>query len=376
MKIGILGGGQLGRMMFQETIGLDLDVSFLDQNREFPVGKIANHFVEGDFTNYEDVMRFGADKDVISIEIEKVNIQALHDLQEQGKIVHPRPAALSIIQNKGLQKAFYEEHHMATSPFQLFEDKTAVLSALQDGKISIPFVQKSRKDGYDGKGVHVVRTEEDLKGLMDVACLVEPCVDIVKELAVIACRNASGEVRTYDVVEMVFDQEANLVKYLKAPAEIDAKHADICKKMATALIEQFDICGLLAVEFFLNTDQEILINEVAPRPHNSGHHTINSAICSQFENHIRAIANLPLGSTIPYRKAAMINILGEPNHSGKRKYLGLKEVLALEDVHIHMYGKSITKPKRKMGHINVMGDTFEEIEEKIAIIEDHFKIIS
>ncbi len=376
IKIGILGGGQLGRMMFQETIGLDLDIQFLDDNRHFPVGRIAHQFTEGDFTNYDDVMAFAQKVDILSIEIEKVNLDALFELEKQGKKIHPNPRALEIIQDKAIQKQFYKDHHLPTSDFIVLKDKADVLEALDAGSISYPFVQKARKDGYDGKGVAVIRGQMDHDKLLDTPCLVEPCVDIEKELAVIACKNERGDIVSYEVVEMVFDPEANLVKYLFSPAEVKVAYAQKCRSIAEELIQKFDISGLLAVEFFLDTSGNILINEVAPRPHNSGHHTLDAAICSQFENHIRAIANLPLGSTKQYKMGAMVNVLGEDGFQGYTIYIGMEDILKMEDVHIHMYGKAITKPKRKMGHINILGDNRKEIEEKIAIIDQYFKVIA
>lgn len=376
IKIGILGGGQLGRMMFQETIGLDLDIHFMDDNRHFPVGRIAHKFHEGDFTKYEDVMAFAKRVDILSIEIEKVNLQALFDLEKEGKKIHPSPRALEIIQDKAIQKQFYKDNEFPTSDFLLFDDKEAVLKGLEANEIQYPFVQKARKDGYDGKGVAVIRSAVDQDKLLDTPCIVEPCVEIEKELAVIACKNERGDIISYEVVEMVFDQEANLVKYLFSPAEILETDAKKCKEIAEALIQKFDISGLLAVEFFLDKEGEILINEVAPRPHNSGHHTLDASICSQFENHIRAVANLPLGSPKQYKMGAMVNVLGENGFQGYTIYIGMEDILKMEDVHIHMYGKEITKPKRKMGHINILGDNRQEIEEKIAIIDQYFKVIA
>ncbi len=376
MKIGILGGGQLGRMMFQETIGLDLDIHFLDRSRHFPVGKIAQHFFEGDFTNYDDVLQFGLDKDVITIEIERVNVDALEELEQQGKIVHPSPKALRIIQDKGLQKEFYTKNNLPTSDYTIYENAEAVVKAVKAGELSIPFVQKARKDGYDGKGVFVVKHENDLTHLLNGPCLVEELVEIEKELAVIACRNTKNEIVTYDVVEMVFDPEANLVKFLFAPAEISSDIELQCKILAKTLIEKFEISGLLAVEFFLTKAGQVLINEVAPRPHNSGHHTIDASVCSQFENHIRGVAGFPLGNTELYKKGAMVNILGEEGFTGNAKYLGLEDILSLSNVHVHMYGKEITKPKRKMGHINVLGQDRQEIEDKIDKINQFFKVIA
>ena len=376
MKIGILGGGQLGRMMFQETIGLDLDLSFLDRSVSFPVGKIASQFVEGDFTKFEDVMAFGADKDVITIEIEKVNVEALEQLEEMGKKVHPTPSALRIIQDKGLQKEFYKENDFPTSDFTTYENEKAIIRAVQSGKLKFPFVQKTRKDGYDGKGVFLVRRHEDLAYLLPGGALVEPLVAIEKELAVIACRNEKEDIVTYDVVEMVFDEEANLVKFLFAPANVKEEVADTCRNIAKSLIKKLNICGLLAVEFFLTKSGEVLINEVAPRPHNSGHHTINASICSQFENHIRGVSDLPLGNTGMYKAGAMVNILGEEGFNGRAKYLGLEDVLQISDVHVHLYGKEVTKPKRKMGHINVLGNSRKDIEDKIEMIDKYFKVIA
>ena len=376
IKIGILGGGQLGRMMFQETIGLDLDIRFLDHNRKFPVGRIAHQFEEGDFTKYADVMAFAKKVDVLTIEIEKVNLEALYDLEKQGKKIHPRPAALEIIQDKGIQKQFYVDHGIPTSPFTLYAGIEELENAIANRELAYPFVQKARKDGYDGKGVAVIRSADDLEKLLPGPCLTEPCVDIEKELAVIACRNERGDIVTYEVVEMVFDQEANLVKYLFSPAEINASIANKCREIAHDLIVKFDISGLLAVEFFLDKSGKILVNEVAPRPHNSGHHTLNASVCSQFENHIRAVANLPLGATKQYKMGAMVNVLGESGFQGDRIYMGMEDVLCMEDVHIHMYGKEITKPKRKMGHINVLGDSRKEIEQKIDIIDQYFKVIA
>ncbi len=376
MKIGVLGGGQLGRMIFQEIIGLDLDISFLDLRRSFPVGKIAHDFVEGDFTNYDDVIAFGSDKDVITIEIEKVNIEALEKLEEMGKKVHPSPKSLRVIQDKGLQKQFYVDNDFPTSTFDLFQSAEEVKDAVKKGDINLPFVQKARKDGYDGKGVFIVKNSTDLHYLLEGPCLIEPLVDISKELAVIACRNENGAVVTYDVVEMVFDQEANLVKFLFAPAEVTNEVELKCKQIATRLIKELKISGLLAVEFFLTKQGKILINEVAPRPHNSGHHTLDASICSQFENHIRGVIGFPLGETGMYKNGAMINVLGEDGFTGPAKYLGLEDVLSLSDVHVHLYGKSITKPKRKMGHINVLGNSKSEIEEKIDRINKFFKVIT
>lgn len=375
-KIGILGGGQLGRMMFQAAIGLNLDLHFMDKNEDTPVGSIACQFSSGDFTNYDDVMTFSKDKDIIGIEIEKVNLQALYDLERMGKIVHPAPRALEIIQDKGLQKEFYQSNSFPTSEFHFEANRVSILESIKSNKITFPFVQKARKDGYDGQGVAVIKGQEDLDKLMDVKSIIEPLVDIEKELAVIAVRNSDGQIMTYPCVEMAFDEDANLVKYLYSPAEVIQDVSEECKQIAKELIQTFDICGLLAVEFFYTKQGKVLINEVAPRPHNSGHHTIDAMSCCQFENQLRGISNLPLGSTKQHTPAAMINVLGEDGYVGVAKVDHLEAVMAVEDAHLHLYGKKMTKPKRKMGHINVLGTSKEEIESKIDTIQSTFKIIA
>lgn len=376
MKIGILGGGQLGQMIFKETIGFDLELHFLDKSREFSVGKLAHHFHEGDFTKYEDVMAFAKKVDVLTIEIEKVNIQALHELHQLGKEIHPQPKALEIIQDKGLQKEFYQINEFPTSEFTLFDGKKDITQAIEDGNIQLPFVQKFRKGGYDGKGVYIVNKQEDIQHIYDTPSVIEPLVDIDKELAVIAVRNPSGEIRTYPVVEMVFDPIANLVLYLYSPAEVSDQQESVCRQIASELIEKMDISGLLAVEYFLTKAGDILINEVAPRPHNSGHHTMDAMHFSQFENHIRGVADLPIGSTEQHTPAAMVNIIGSDGYTGKPKYQGLDKVLHLDNVHLQLYNKSETRPNRKMGHFTVLGKDKADILAKVDYIREHFKVIA
>lgn len=376
MRIGILGGGQLGRMMFQETIGLNLDLWFMDHSLETPVGYIAKNFFVGDFTNYDDVIAFAEDKDVISIEIEKVNLAALKEIEKQGKIVHPNTNALEIIQDKGLQKTFYRDQDLPTSDFFLVDDKSEIEDRIHSNTLAYPFVQKARKDGYDGQGVAIIKSSDDINRLMDVPSVIEPLVDIEKELAVIAVKNADGAIFLYPCAEMVFDPVANLVQYLYAPAEIPLAIENQCNEIAKELIDSMGICGLLAVEYFYTKNGKVLINEVAPRPHNSGHHTLDAMVCSQFENHIRGIANLPLGSTEQYMPAAMINVLGEPGYTGEAKPERLDIVLETDNAHLHLYGKKITKPMRKMGHITVLGKDRETVEKKINTIQSTFKIIA
>jgi 5-(carboxyamino)imidazole ribonucleotide synthase len=374
-KIGVLGGGQLGRMLGQAASPLDLHISFLDTSRSFPAGTVCKEFVEGDFNNYAHVMAFGADKDVITIEIEHVNTDALRDLEAQGKAVHPRPAALEIIKDKGLQKQFYAENGIPTSPFQLYESSDALRAAVENGSQKLPFVQKTRAAGYDGKGVSVITSHNDLKTkLLEGPCLAEDLVDFSLELAVIAARNPSGNVSVYPCVEMDFHPEANLVEWLICPARISPLVAAQAEALAEHLITAFDICGLLAVEFFVTKSGQLLINEVAPRPHNSGHHTIDTAVTSQYTQHLRAILDLPLGDTTQIRPAVMMNLLGAEGHKGPVQYHGMEQALAIPGVYVHLYGKEQTSPFRKMGHVTIAADTIESAIKKVEIVKKTLKV--
>lgn len=370
-KLGILGGGQLGKMLCQAASCWELPVYALDTSIEFPTGPYAKGFQEGSFKNYDDVLGFGRQMDVITIEIEHVNTEALKQLQEEGKIVHPDPAALDIIKDKGLQKTFYKEHNIPTSPFQLFPDKNAVLNAVKSGELELPFVQKSRTAGYDGKGVAVIKKQADLSEiLLDGACMIEDLVDMEKEIAVVVAQNERGEISAFDPVEMEFNPIANLVEFLICPSNITPEQATTCTELATKVIRAFNICGLLAVELFLDKEGNILVNEVAPRPHNSGHHTIDSAITSQYEQHLRGVLNLPLGNTKMTSPSVMVNLLGADGYTGKAVYEGLAECLAIEGVKIHIYGKEITKPFRKMGHATIIAETIEAAKEKARKVQN------
>ncbi len=369
-KLGILGGGQLGKMLCQAASCWELPIYALDTSIEFPAGPYAKGFQQGSFKDYDDVLGFGRQMDIITIEIEHVNTDALKQLQEEGKTVHPDPAALDIIKDKGLQKTFYKEHNIPTSPFQLFPDKNAVLNAVKSGDLTIPFVQKSRTAGYDGKGVAVIKNQADLtEKLLDGACMIEDLVEMEKEIAVIVAQNERGEISAFDPVEMEFNPIANLVEFLICPSNITEEQAKTCTDLATKVIKAFNICGLLAVELFLDKQGNILVNEVAPRPHNSGHHTIDSAITSQYEQHLRGVLNLPLGSTKMTTPSVMVNLLGAEGYTGKAIYEGLSDCLAIEGVKIHLYGKELTKPFRKMGHATIIADTIEAAKEKARKVQ-------
>lgn len=376
-RVGILGGGQLGKMVAIAAANWHLPIHILDESRDFPAGPYATSFTEGSFKDYDAVYNFGKTVEVLTIEIEHVNTDALLQLEQEGVKVHPKPAALNIIKDKGLQKQFYAEHQIPTSDFQLFDDENAIKHALKNGSLSYPFVQKSRTAGYDGRGVAVIKNEADLQEkLLSGASMVEDLVDIQKELAVIVARNERGEVQAFPAVEMEFHPTANLVEFLSCPADISSEFEAEAEELAKQIIGAYDICGLLAVELFLTKDNKLLVNEVAPRPHNSGHHTIESCYTSQFEQHLRAVLNLPLGSTKLKSAAIMVNLLGAAGHTGPTFYKGLDKCLAIEGAHPHMYGKAMTKPFRKMGHVTILDETVEGARTKAKQVEAVLQVIS
>lgn len=372
LKLGILGGGQLGRMLIQEAINYNLTTLVLDPDHEAPCKHIANYFECGSITDFDTVYKFGKKADVITIEIEKVNIEALEQLEKEGKLVFPQSRVIRLIQDKGIQKQFFKENDIPTAPFQLVNTKEDMLHAT----IPFPYMLKQRKDGYDGKGVMKINIAADLEKAFDNPCLIEELVDFEKEIAVIVSRNSNGDVKTFPMVEMEFNAEANLVEFLISPStypeHVQQKAEAIARKIADAL----NVTGILAVEMFITRDGEILVNELAPRPHNSGHHTIEGNFVSQFEQHLRSIFNLPLGDTRSVSNAVMINLLGEKGHDGVAKYQGMEKVLAVEGVYIHLYGKKYTKPFRKMGHITIIDQNREAAIEKANYIKETLKVIS
>jgi 5-(carboxyamino)imidazole ribonucleotide synthase len=376
-KIGVLGGGQLGKMLCLAAAEWDFKTYILDASPDYPAGQVCSEFTAGDFNVYDDVLAFGRDKDILTIEIEHVNTDALRELERLGKTVHPSPRALDLIKDKGLQKEFYRQNDIPTARFEIFENEKQLKKAIESGKWQLPFVQKTRTSGYDGKGVAILRTAEDLEQkLLPGACLAEELAPIQTEIAVVAARNANDEVAVFPPVEMDFHPEANLVEFLLCPARVSPLVAAEAEALAEKVIRSFDICGLLAVEMFLTKDGQLLVNESAPRPHNSGHHTIDSAAASQFQQHLRAICNLPLGSTEQLSPAVMLNLLGEPGHKGPVFYEGVEECLALSGVHIHLYGKALTSPFRKMGHVTITAATTEEAIEKAKFVKRKLKVKS
>lgn len=352
-KLGIIAGGQLAKMLIQAASQWDVQIHILDGAPNGPAAPLSHSFTKGHFANYDDVYAFGQTVDMLTFEIEHVNVEALRKLKAEGKQIFPDPEVLATIQDKGKQKEFYQQHQLKTAPFQVLEGKSQIEKALMAGQLKFPFVQKSRTEGYDGRGVAVITGVHDLPKVMDTPSVVETAIDIDKEIAIVAARNHKGEIQCFPAVEMEFNAEANLVEYLMCPAAITKEVSDKCMALATQAIEKLNVVGLLAVELFLDKQGEIWINEAAPRPHNSGHHTIEANATSQYEQHLRAILGFSLGSVQLKSCAVMINLLGAAGHTGPVRYNGLAEAMAVEGASVHLYGKKETKPFRKMGHVTV-----------------------
>ncbi|HRV51893.1 MAG TPA: 5-(carboxyamino)imidazole ribonucleotide synthase [Bacteroidia bacterium] len=368
--LGILGGGQLGKMLLQKAADFNMNTHVLDPDENAPCRHLCKVFNHGDFRDYDAVMAFGNECDILTIEIENVNIEALYELEKLGKKVLPQPHIIAMAQDKGKQKQFYAEHQLPTAPFYMVNNKEQIK------KDRFPIVQKLCKGGYDGKGVKILRSENDLADAFNEPSVIENCIDIDKEIAVITARNADGRIKTFPVVEMLFNKEANLVELLFSPSALSDIQQQRAVEIAENLIKDLGMVGLLAVEMFVTKTGEILINEIAPRPHNSGHHTIEANAVSQFEQHLRAIYNLPLADTSVRSAAAMINLLGEKNYTGDAIYEGLDKALQAGHVHIHLYGKKTTRPFRKMGHATITAPTVEEAISLARQVQQVLKIIS
>lgn len=372
IKIGVLGGGQLGRMMIQSAINYNLYICCLDPDGNAPCKTFANEFVKGSLTDYDTVYKFGKDKDIITIEIENVNVEALKKLQQEGKKIFPQPEVIEIIKDKGLQKMFYQRNDIPSPDFFLVENRAQI----EKYRDFFPFFQKLRTGGYDGKGVVKLGHPNKIEHAFEAPSVLERLVDFDKEISVIVARNESGESKCFPPVECEFNPEANLVEFLFSPANIKKSIEKQAIEIALKVAEKLNIVGLLAVELFVTKDGKVLVNEVAPRPHNSGHQTIEGNITSQFEQHLRAILNLPLGDTGIIKPAVMINLLGEKNHEGVAKYEGLTDAMKYKGVYIHLYGKTTTKPFRKMGHVTVIDDDLGLAKKKAITVKDLIKIVS
>ena len=377
-KLGILGGGQLGKMLLFETRKFDIQTYVLDPSAEAPCKIACNKFFQGDLMDFDTVYNFGKQVDVLTFEIELVNLEALEQLENEGKKVYPSPKTLKLIQNKGIQKEFYVEHAIPSAHFEKFSNLENLKSAICNlqSAIQLPFVWKCTEFGYDGNGVKIIRAIEDLDHLPNVECITEEMVPFKNELAVIVCRNPSGEIKTYPVVEMEFHPEANQVEYVICPARIDDKVAEKARSIALNVSKKFHHVGLLAVEMFQTHDDEILVNEVAPRPHNSGHYSIEASYTSQFENHLRAILDLPLGNTDSKVAGIMVNLVGEQGFSGDVIYENIETILGWNGVTPHIYGKKQTRPFRKMGHVTIVNKNMKEARKIAEEVKNTIRVIA
>lgn len=374
--LGILGGGQLGKMLLTETRKFDITTKVLDPSPDAPCRIACNTFVQGNLTDFNTVYNFGKDVDVLTIEIENVNVEALEKLQTEGVKVYPSPQTIKNIQNKATQKQFYATHGIPTAPFQVFQNTESLKKAINEQQLSLPFVWKSARFGYDGNGVKIVRQLTDLNLLPNNQCIAESLVPFKKELAVIVARNAQGQVRTYPVVEMEFHPEANQVEYVLCPARIEEAVAQKARTIAIQVAQAFEVVGLLAVELFQTENDEILVNEVAPRPHNSGHYSIEAAYTNQFEQHLRAILNLPLGSTESKVAGVMVNLVGAEGYQGKVVYENIEQIMAMEGVTPHIYGKKETRPFRKMGHVTIVNPNINKARQIAEQVKNTIRVIA
>jgi 5-(carboxyamino)imidazole ribonucleotide synthase len=375
-KLGILGGGQLGKMLLYNTRKFDIQTSVLDASNEAPCKISSNEFHLGDLMDYEAVYNFGKQVDVLTIEIENVNVDALEKLENEGVKVYPASKTLRTIQNKATQKLFYVDHDLPTAPFSRFAYTSEIKDAIDHGGITLPFVWKCAQFGYDGTGVKIVKTIQDLEGLPNVECIAETLVPFKNELAVIVARSASGETKTYPVVEMEFHPEANQVEYVICPARINDDVTKKAEDIALRTSQAFNHVGLLAVEMFQTQDDQILINEVAPRPHNSGHQTIEASYTSQFEQHIRAILDLPLGRTDSKVGGVMVNLVGAEGYTGNVIYENIETIMKMDGVTPHIYGKKQTRPFRKMGHVTIVNEDLSEARKVAEQVKNSIKVIS
>lgn len=366
--LGILGGGQLGLMMIRPCIDLGVEVRFLDPNPECSVARFTSNLTVGDFNDYDTVLAFGRTVEVITVEIEHVNVDALEQLEKEGKDVNPSSALLRTIQDKGLQKQFYADQDIISPAFKLIEGVSEITE--------FPIVQKMRTGGYDGQGVQILKSEADLIKAFDQPSLLEDLVDLKMEIGIMVARNAKGEIEVFPPVSMDFDPELNLVKYVVSPAEIGKEMSNKCIQLAQVIAQKFELVGIMAVELFINKDDEVLVNECAPRVHNSGHLTIEGASISQFEMHIRAVLGLPLPPVIVTHPSVMVNLVGEKGHTGTPQLTNTDVVLALPGVFLHWYGKTETRPGRKMGHVTVVRGTVEKAKEVADAVLEKLRVVA
>ena len=375
-KLGVLGGGQLGRMLLTETQKFDIFTSILDSSAEAPCAQICNEFHQGNLLDFNTVYNFGKQVDLLTIEIENVNIDALDRLEKEGLAIYPTPKSIRIIQNKATQKNFYKDNNVPTAAYFHFAYLEELKHSYHNSIIKFPFVWKAARFGYDGTGVKIVRTFKDIENLPQGECIVEKLIPFKNELAVIVARNHDGDVTSYPVVEMEFHPEANQVEYVICPARIDDNIAKKARKIALKVADAFDFVGLLAVEMFQTEEDEILVNEVAPRTHNSGHYSIEASNTNQFEQHLRSILNLPLGNTDSKVAGIMVNLVGAEGHTGEVVYENIEKILEIDGVTPHIYGKKITKPFRKMGHVTIVNKDINKARKVAQQVKKIIKVIS
>ncbi|WP_378186750.1 5-(carboxyamino)imidazole ribonucleotide synthase [Aquimarina sp. W85] len=375
-KLGILGGGQLGKMMLYETRKFDIQTSVMDTNPQAPGRLACDHFVVGDLMDFDTVYDFGKKVDVLTFEIESVNVDALEALEKEGILVYPSAHTLRNIQNKGTQKQLYADRGIPTADFSVFATKDELLASCKQQLINYPFVWKSTQGGYDGKGVAIIKSEADLAKIPATECIAEALVPFKNELAVIVARNVQGEIKTYPVVEMEFHPEANQVEYVLCPARISETLAKKATDIAIQTSKAFDHVGILAVELFLTQTDEILVNEVAPRPHNSGHYSIEASFTNQFEQHLRCILDLPLGATDSKLAGIMVNLTGAEGFTGPVAYEHIDEIMTLRGVTPHIYGKKETRPFRKMGHVTIVHEDMNLARQLAEKVKSTLRVIS
>lgn len=372
LKLGILGGGQLGMMLIQTATNYNVHCYVLDPDKDAPCKAFSKEFFCGDLLDFDTVYKFGKSLDLITIEIEHVNVEALKKLQSEGVTVFPQPEIIEMIQDKGLQKEFYKKNNIPTPDFILINDS----NELKKNTSFFPAVQKLRKLGYDGRGVYKINSADDVKNAFNAPSVLEKLASLEKEISIIVSRNLDGEIKAFPPIELVFKEDANLVDYLFSPANISEEMENKACGIATNIIEKLNLVGILAVEMFVTKNGEILVNEIAPRPHNSGHHTIEGNLTSQFEQHLRAILNFPLGETDLIMPSLMVNLLGEEGFSGEAKFQGLEEILKIPGIYVHLYGKKLTRENRKMGHVTIIDKDMKSGLKKVKLIKETIKVIS
>lgn len=372
LKIGILGGGQLGRMLLQASANYVVETFVLENDENCPAAHLCHHFIKGDIKDFDAVYNFGKNLDALTIEIEAVNVEALEKLESEGIKVYPKTSAIKTIKNKIDQKQFYQSNKIPSPDFIITQNK----SDLKNHIDFLPAVHKIGQGGYDGKGVQVLQNETTIDKGFDAPSVLEKMVDIQKEIAIIVAMNNKKETAVYPAAEMIFDPQLNLLDYQVSPSDLSKDILSNAEEIALQLVKSFDSAGLFAIEMFVDKNDNVLVNETAPRVHNSGHHTIEANYCSQYDMLWRIMLDYPLGNTTAILPSSIVNILGEEGYSGNAKYEGLNDVLAMENVFVHLYGKQQTKPGRKMGHATVMSKDKSDLIEKVKGIKKSLKVCS